>query len=125
MSSRPGVYHYGDLGIYHLLLTLADGPRLANYVEAELGVLLEHDARNRVALVPTLRSFLDHGGHVNAAARELFIERRTLCHRIESIGKLLGRDLGNADTRLRLSIALRGLDLLQTRRGSDRPGHLS
>ena len=27
VSSRPGVYHYGDLGIYHLLLPLADGPR--------------------------------------------------------------------------------------------------
>ncbi|MGH3260595.1 MAG: helix-turn-helix domain-containing protein, partial [Trebonia sp.] len=78
VSNTSGVYHYGDLGIYHLLLPLADGPRLANYVEAELGVLLEHDARNRVPLVPTLRSFLDHGGNVSSAARDLFIERRTL-----------------------------------------------
>lgn len=62
---------------------------------------------------------------MSAAARELFIERRTLYHRIDSIGKLLGRDLGNADTRLRLSVALRGLDLLQTRRGSDRLWHLN
>jgi PucR family transcriptional regulator, purine catabolism regulatory protein len=119
VSSSPGVYNYSDLGIYHLLLPLADGPRLANYVEAELGVLLEHDAHSRVALAPTLRSFLDHGGHVSAAARTLFIERRTLYHRIETISKLLGRDLGSADTRLRLSVALRALDLLQTRRGAD------
>ena len=40
VSTAPGVYRYGDLGVYHLLLPLADGPRLANYVEAELGVLL-------------------------------------------------------------------------------------
>jgi purine catabolism regulator len=119
VSTAPGVYHYGDLGIYHLLLPLADGPRLANYVEAELGVLLEHDARNKLPLVPTLRSFLDHGGHVSAAARDLFIERRTLYHRIEAIGKLLNRDLGDPDTRLRLSVALRALDLLQTRRGAE------
>ena len=119
VSTSAGVYHYGDLGIYHLLLPLADGPRLANYVEAELGVLLANDARNRVPLVPTLRSFLDHGGHISAAARELFIERRTLYHRVEAIRKLLGRDLGHADTRLRLSVALRALDLLQTRRGTE------
>jgi PucR family transcriptional regulator, purine catabolism regulatory protein len=120
ISPTPGVYHYGDLGVYHLLLPLAEGPRLASYVEAELGALLEHDARNRTPLVATLRSFLDHGGHVSAAARDLFIERRTLYHRVDAITRLLGRDLGNADTRLRLSVALRALDLLQSRRGGDR-----
>jgi PucR family transcriptional regulator, purine catabolism regulatory protein len=119
VSTSPGVYHYGDLGLYHLLLPLADGPRLANYVEAELGVLLEHDARSRAPLVPTLRSFLDHGGRVSAAARDLFIERRSLYHRVEAISRLLGRDLSSADTRLRLSVALRALDLLQSRRGAD------
>lgn len=115
------MYHYGDLGVYHLLLPLADGPRLARYVEAELGPLLQHDARRRSPLVPTLRSFLDHGGQISPAARELFIERRTLYHRMAVIGKLTGRDLGNPDTRLRLSVALRALDLLQTRHGGDRP----
>jgi PucR family transcriptional regulator, purine catabolism regulatory protein len=117
ISATPGFYHYGDLGIYHLLLPLAEGPRLANYVEAELGALLEHDARNRTPLVATLRAFLDHGGHVSAAARDLFIERRTLYHRVGAISKLLGRDLANPDTRLRLSVALRALDLLQNRAG--------
>jgi purine catabolism regulator len=119
VSTAPGVYRYGDLGIYHLLLPLADGPRLANYVEAELGALLEHDALVRVPLVPTLRCFLDHGGQVSAAARDLFIERRTLYHRVKAITKILGRDLASADTRLRLSVAFRGLDLLQSRRGAE------
>jgi PucR family transcriptional regulator, purine catabolism regulatory protein len=117
-TGRFAVYHYGDLGIYHLLLPLAEGPRLANYVEAELGALLEHDARNRTPLVATLRSFLDHGGHVSAAARDLFIERRTLYHCVGTITRLLGRDLANPDTRLRLSVALRALDLLQSHRAS-------
>jgi purine catabolism regulator len=119
VSASPGVYHYGDLGVYQLLLPLAEGPRLARYVEAELGVLLEHDAHHRSPLVPTLRGYLDHGGQVSAASRELFIDRRTLYHRLAAIRKLLGRDLGDADTRLRLSVALRALDLLQTRRGGD------
>jgi purine catabolism regulator len=72
--------------------------------------------------VPTLRSFLDHGGRVSAASRELFVDRRKLYHRLGIIRKLLGRELDDADTRLRLSVALRALDLLQTRRGSDPAG---
>jgi DNA-binding PucR family transcriptional regulator len=38
---------------------------------------------------------------------------------VEAISRLLGRDLSSADTRLRLSVALRALDLLQSRRGAD------
>ncbi len=121
VSATHGVFHYGDLGIYHLLLPLADGPLLAGYVEAELGALLHHDAHQRTPLVPTLRCFLDHGGNITVAARELFVERRTLYHRLTTIRGLLGRDLDESDTRLRLAVALRALDLLQSRRGSDHP----
>lgn len=124
VSTAPGTYNYRDLGIYHLLLPLADGPRLAEYVEAELGVLMEHDARRGAPMVRTLRSFLDHGGQVSAAARDLFIERRTLYHRVKAISKLLGRDLDNPDNRLRLSVALRALDLVHGQRGSSPPPDL-
>jgi DNA-binding PucR family transcriptional regulator len=37
------------------------------------------------------------------------------------IGRLIGRDLSSPDTRLRLSVALRALDLLHARHGGDRP----
>jgi PucR family transcriptional regulator, purine catabolism regulatory protein len=113
VSGEAAVHHYDDLGVYHLLLHLAEGPELASYVEAELGPLLHHDAHNRATLLPTLRSFLDHGGGASASARELFIERRTLYHRLTAIEALLGRDLAGADTRLRLGVALRALDLLR------------
>jgi purine catabolism regulator len=119
VSATAGVYHYADLGIYHLLLPLADGPLLAGYVEAELSGLLDHDAHQRPPLVSTLRCFLDHDGNISRASRELFVERRTLYHRLSTIRKLLGRDLDDADTRLRLAVALRALDLLQSRRGND------
>lgn len=115
VTGGDAVYHYDDLGVYRLLLRFADGPELASYVEAELGPLLEHDARSRLALLPTLRIFLDHGGGTSASARELFVERRTVYHRLTVIQTLLGRDLANPDTRLRLGVALRALDLLQGR----------
>jgi PucR family transcriptional regulator, purine catabolism regulatory protein len=128
VTDRDAVYHYDDLGVYRLLMQFADGPELASYVEAELGPLLEHDARSRLALLPTLRIFLDHGGGTSASARELFVERRTVYHRLTAIQGLLGRDLSDPDTRLRLGVALRALDLLQGRASAapaGRPGQLA
>ena len=39
-SRGPGVHHFGDLGVHHLLLHLSEGPELARFVEAELKPLL-------------------------------------------------------------------------------------
>ncbi len=44
VASGAGVHHFGDLGVFHLLLPLSEGPQLASYVEAELGPLLNHDS---------------------------------------------------------------------------------
>ena len=113
----PGVHRYADLGIYHLLLPLAEGPQLASFVEAELGALLRHEAAGRTPLLTTLRAYLDRGARVTPTAAELHVERRTLYHRLDRISRLLGRDLQSSDTRLRLGVALRGLELLRKRAG--------
>jgi PucR family transcriptional regulator, purine catabolism regulatory protein len=109
-----GVHRYADLGIYHLLLPLGEGPELARFVEDELGPLMRHDVEGRTPLLATLRVYLDHGGRATAAAAELHVERRTL-YRLDRIAQLLGRDLREPETRLRLGVALRGLELLRRR----------
>jgi PucR family transcriptional regulator, purine catabolism regulatory protein len=112
---RPApLYRFGDLGLHQLLLRLAEGPDLARFVETELRPLLEHDARSSFQLVPTLRAYLDHGGRKSDAARALHIERRTLYHRLERIEDILGRTLEDQEIFVRLTLALRGLDLLRT-----------
>jgi purine catabolism regulator len=108
-----GVFRYGDLGLHQLLLRLASGPDLARFVESELGRLLEHDARSSAPLLPTLRAYLDHGGSKTACAKALRIERRSIYHRLERIRKLLRDDLDDPEVRARLTVALRGLDLLR------------
>ncbi len=118
-GARPGegsaVNHYDDLGIQHLLARLSEGPDLARFVESELKPLLDHDAARSSSLVPTLRMFLDLGGRKAEAARALHIDRRTLYLRLERIEKLLGRSLDDADARVRLEVALRGLEVLGRR----------
>ncbi len=110
-----GVRYFRDLGVQHLLAKLSEGPELARFVEAELKPLLEHDAGRAAPLLPTLRVFLEYAGSKLPAARALHIERRTLYHRLDRIEGLLHRDLDDYDVRVQLSVAIRGLDLLQDR----------
>lgn len=104
---------FQDLGVLRLLMSLADGAELANYVEDELGVLLAHDAASGNQLIPTLRIFLECDGRKTEAAQRLFVQRRTLYYRLDRISSLLNRSLELPETRHRLLIALQGLDLLQ------------
>lgn len=109
------IHHFGDLGLHQLFIRLAEGADLARFVESELSPLLSHDASTRVRLLPTLSAFLDAGGSKSNTARVLGIKRRSVYHRLDKIRGLLGMDLDDADTRVRLLVALRGLDFLKMR----------
>jgi PucR family transcriptional regulator, purine catabolism regulatory protein len=115
-SPRGGpAHHFGDLGTYHLLVRLAQGPELAAFIESELSPLLAHDARSSAKLIPTLEAYLGNACRKTDAARELWIQRRTLYGRLARIERLLGRSLDDQDTRTRLTLALQGLGLLRER----------
>jgi PucR family transcriptional regulator, purine catabolism regulatory protein len=132
-QSRP-VHYFGDLGIYQLLVRLAQDPELSRFVDSELGPLLSYDASSRAKLLPTLRSYLDNAGRKADTVRALSVQRRTLYARLARIEQILRRDLSAADTRVRLALALQGLDLLRDRQrrqkvkdqpiSSERPGFL-
>jgi len=109
------VTHFPQLGVYQLLVRLAQGPELARFVESELRPLLDHDSRARSKLIPTLRAYLENAGRKADAVRELGIQRRTLYARLEKISGVLGQDVDAQDTRTRLTLALQGLDLLRER----------
>lgn len=63
----------------------------------------EHDH-----LVRTLEAFLRLHGSLNAVARELYLHRNTVRQRLRRIAMLTGADLGDADERLALQLALLG-----------------
>ncbi|GDY45184.1 PucR family transcriptional regulator [Streptomyces antimycoticus] len=112
-ASTGEVRHFDDLGALRLLVALSEGPELRRYVEDELGPLLEHDALVKNPLLPTLRTFLDSGGNKARAAEELFIQRRTLYHRLDKLSEILGLDLTQVSNQQRLQLAVRGQDLLR------------
>ena len=112
-SSTTGAVRFDELGVLRLLVALSQGPELANYVEDELGPVLQHDASSPHPLLPTLRAYLDCDANKSRTAERLFVQRRTLYYRLERLDALLRRSIEDADVRQNLSFALRGLDLLR------------
>jgi len=108
-----GVLHFDELGVERILVTLAQGPELASFVEDELGPLLTKDAHSASPLLPTLRAFLSVDGRKTEAADKLYVQRRTLYNRLERISTILGKSLDAPETRQRLLLAVKGLELLE------------
>ncbi|MCB0909552.1 MAG: PucR family transcriptional regulator ligand-binding domain-containing protein [Nocardioidaceae bacterium] len=96
-----------DLGVYRLLSSVVSDLELEQFVNDQLGPLLELDARTGSELVPTLDAYLDAGLSKTAAAAALGIRRQTLYARLERIGQTLaGVDLGDRRRRTAVDLAL-------------------
>jgi purine catabolism regulator len=106
------ILNFDDVGVERILVILAEGPELAAFVDDELGLLLEADAKSNTPLLPTLRAFLAADGRKTDAAEALYIQRRTLYNRLERISKILGSSLEDPEIRQRLQLAVKGFDLL-------------
>ncbi|MGZ4545278.1 MAG: PucR family transcriptional regulator [Blastococcus sp.] len=110
-GSRLGRGHtaFSDIGAEGLL-SLVSTPDGRAFADSLLRPLLDHDAGGRAALVASLRTWLDHNGHWDAAAASLGVHRHTLRSRIQRIEEILGRDLDSAGLRAELWTALQLLD---------------
>ncbi|WP_233439522.1 PucR family transcriptional regulator [Lentzea atacamensis] len=106
-------HRLSDIGLRHLLHTLRDDVRVQDYVERQIGRLVEHDARNGTELLPTLRHYLDAAGNKTIAARRGGISRQTLYDRLHALERLLDRDLELGEHRTELHVALLTLDVLR------------
>lgn len=106
--NKPQVY--ANLGVYRLLLPLAETGELRAFADKVLGKLL-HQENDKGHLLETLRAYFQNRSNVMKTARALYIHRNTLLYRLERIRELGGFDLDNAETRLQLQLALRADEL--------------
>ncbi|HET9125861.1 MAG TPA: PucR family transcriptional regulator [Solirubrobacteraceae bacterium] len=104
-----------------LLAAVGDERILVEFVQRNLGPLLDHDREHKLALLGTLQALCAHGGHKASAARDLHLHRQALYHRIARIEALLGVDLSDAAQLTTLDVALRALPYL----GDQRPEMIS
>lgn len=98
-----------DFALYQLLASVVGDEPLEQFVSAQLGPLLAHDARTGAGLVMTLDAYLASGLSKARAAEALGIRRQTLYGRLERISLLLGElDLEDRGRRTALDLALVG-----------------
>jgi PucR family transcriptional regulator, purine catabolism regulatory protein len=106
-QGRPAFYRLADLRLRGLLHLLRDDPRVQTFVERELGPLL---AEPDTSLLSVLAAYLAAGGNKAEAAKRAHLARPTLYERLARIERLLGTDLGSAESRTSLHVALLALE---------------
>ena len=102
-----------DLGSYGLLLGAQPRPVLEGFVRSVLGPLIDRDRAKSSELVASVRAFIEAGGRWEPGAESLGVHRHTLRYRVRQAEELLGRDLGTAEDRLEVWLALKAADLLE------------
>lgn len=95
-------FKYDEFAMLQLLLEETDRSRLARFVEARVGKLLEHDRLHGTNYVLTLYHYLATGGSLHETANRLYIHRNSVNYRLDRIKAIARFDLGNAGTRYEL-----------------------
>ncbi len=110
-AERPGdpgsgqpFYRLADLRVRGLLHLLREDPRVQTFVERELGPLLA--AEPDTSLLDVLSAYLAAGGNKAQAAKRAHLARPTFYERLRRIERILGTDLGSAESRTSLHVAL-------------------
>ncbi|MFF2502776.1 PucR family transcriptional regulator [Streptomyces sp. NPDC058067] len=106
-------HELSDIGLRQLLYALREDTRIQDYLERQLGRLIDHDTRHGTDLLTTLRHYLHAAGNKTTAARRGNLSRETIYQRLRTIERILGCDLESGDQRTELHVALTALDVLQ------------
>ncbi len=105
-----GCVRQADIRLPGLLMSLREDARLQEFAEAELGRLLEHEARHGAGLVELLRQYLAVGGNKTELARVAHRNRTSLYPALKRLEDLVGHPLDDPASRLSLGVALLAYD---------------
>lgn len=105
-GEAAGCFRQADIRLPGLLMSLREDARLQEFAEAELGRLLEHEARHGTGLVALLRQFLAVGGNKAELARVAHRNRTSLYPALRRLEDLVGHPLDDPASRLSLGVAL-------------------
>lgn len=98
---------FDNLGIYRLIFAAEALPELRAFHNETLDSLLAYDRQHGADLTRTLEAYFQANGSPKEAASILSVHRNTVLYRLDRIAQISGLNLGDADVRLRLQVALR------------------
>lgn len=104
---------FNDLHTFRIISALKKTGMLPALIEEYIGPLARYDQEKSGQLLRTLKVYLAMSGSKQDTARELFIVRQTLYHRLDKIISLIGEDFMKADKRLAIELALSAYEYTQ------------
>ena len=96
-SMYDAVADYANLGLHYLILSQNSKKEIQYYCREKIGKLLEHDGVKNGELLTTFEIYYGNKFNLTQTARDLYIHRNTLLHRLECIEELLSRDLSDPE----------------------------
>ena len=111
VAPRGNLYYFDSYALIDMVVNSTASLRADLYYPLGMQTLIEHDKTASVSYIETLRVFLEENMSYTAAARVLYIHRSTLIDRINRIEKELGVDLNDAESRLRILISLKAMEI--------------
>lgn len=103
---------YHELHVYKVILLMKKTGQLTSYVAGYLSGIIAYDREKNGQLLKTLHMYLALSGSKQETAKELFIVRQTLYHRLDKITAILGDDFLQPQKRIALELALHGYEYL-------------
>lgn len=113
LHSDRTVFSYEEDMIFHMLERHSTTAQLFEYYGFALKPLEDYDRENDTCLTETLNEYINCGLNVSQAAKNLYIHRNTMNHRMEQIRELLSLDLRNPDHIYLIQTAFYAKKLLQ------------
>ncbi|WP_273852689.1 PucR family transcriptional regulator [Guptibacillus spartinae] len=107
------VTYYTDFHIYRMILHLAKGKELKEFMYDYLNPVIEYDEKNNSNLLNTLNVYISCNGSKKETAEQLYVVRQTLYHRLEKLEELLGYDFMGSPKRLAIEFALHAYNYLK------------
>jgi sugar diacid utilization regulator len=111
-ASQNRVLAVEDIGVAGLLISIRDGADFKQFAIERMRGLLNESARQREALLDTLRTYFASNCSQHATADRLRLHQKTIAYRLEKIEKITGLDLNLHESRMLLDLAVRMNDLL-------------
>lgn len=106
IGSNNDVIHFGDVGIFQLLVEKSGCERANEFIGNVIGKLIRQDAEKGTDYLETLEVILQ-SSNLKEAAKILFLHHNTLVFRKRRIEEILGISINEFETRLTLATAIK------------------
>ncbi|OWT80310.1 MULTISPECIES: helix-turn-helix domain-containing protein [unclassified Achromobacter] len=107
LGMRGRIVAQNEMAVYSILFETQDGASLAQFLDAAIGPLVEHDRKRGTELATTLLAYLDNRQNASVTATHLGIHVNTMRQRLASVGLLIGAAWNDTHRALEIHLALR------------------